>query len=317
MSGSPPLGEILCISSSTQSIQFLARRETSMRVAAEVRGSVKEPYLQVHRETTLGMLLRAGSMELGLHRSTMKQVTFAAGEMGLCTPHSEQWIGSADMEHITLTIPDAALLAVRDGVSGDIELRPHWKLRDDRLNALATAVNAERIAGFPSGRLFMTSIEQALAVALIKGYAVQRHPVRTYRGGLGAARLRRIKDLVHAKLEDELTINELAESVRLSTAHFSQMFRKSTGETPHQFVLRHRIERAKEMLRVAEPRVLDVAIACGFRTQQHFARVFRHVCGTSPTEYRKEFLRYEPPITRDISPQDTRSFAPAASAGKL
>jgi AraC family transcriptional regulator len=129
--------------------------------------------------------------------------------------------------------------------------------------------------------------------------------------------LRRIKDLVHAKLEDELTINELAESVRLSTAHFSQMFRKSTGETPHQFVLRYRIERAKEMLRVAEPRVLDVAIACGFRTQQHFARVFRHVCGTSPTEYRKEFLRYEPPMTRDISPQDTRSFAPTASAGKL
>jgi hypothetical protein len=51
-------------------------------------------------------------MELGLRRSTMKQVTFAAGEMGLCTPHSEQWIGSADMEHITLTIPDAALLVL-------------------------------------------------------------------------------------------------------------------------------------------------------------------------------------------------------------
>jgi hypothetical protein len=88
-----------------------------MRVAAEVRGSVKEPYLQVHRETTLGMLLRAGSMELGLRRSTMKQVTFAAGEMGLCTPHSEQWIGSADMEHITLTIPDAALLRVEESTT--------------------------------------------------------------------------------------------------------------------------------------------------------------------------------------------------------
>jgi hypothetical protein len=88
-----------------------------MRVAAEVRGSVKEPYLQVHRETTLGMLLRAGSMELGLRRSTMKQVTFAAGEMGLFTPHSEQWIGSADMEHITLTIPDAALLRVEESTT--------------------------------------------------------------------------------------------------------------------------------------------------------------------------------------------------------
>ena len=68
------------------------------------------------------------------------------------------------------------------------------------------------------------------------------------------------------------------------------MFRQSTGETPHQFVLRNRIERAKEMLHVAEARVLDVAIACGFKTQQHFARVFRRICGASPTEYRYEVV---------------------------
>jgi len=48
----------------------------------------------------------------------------------------------------------------------------------------------------------------------------------------------------------------------------------------------NRIERAKEMLRVPRARVLDVAVACGFKTQQHLARVFRQVCGASPTEYR-------------------------------
>jgi len=90
-------------------------------------------------------------------------------------------------------------------------------------------------------------------------------------------------------MEHELTLLEMAQSVELSTAHFSRMFRKSTGETPHQFVLRNRIERAKEMLREAEMRVLDVAVACGFKTQQHFARVFRHVCGISPKEYRLEW----------------------------
>jgi AraC family transcriptional regulator len=93
-------------------------------------------------------------------------------------------------------------------------------------------------------------------------------------------------------MEDELSLYELAQSVGLSTNHFSEIFRKSTGETPRQFVLRHRIERAKEMLRGAELRVLDVAVACGFKTQQHFARAFRRMCGSSPTEYRHEFLRY-------------------------
>jgi AraC-like DNA-binding protein/predicted ester cyclase len=111
---------------------------------------------------------------------------------------------------------------------------------------------------------------------------------RRYRGGLGPARLRRVKEFVHVNMEDELRLSELAQSVGLSSAHFSEMFRKSTGETPHQFVLRLRVERAKEMLRSAESRVLDVAIACGFKTQQHFARVFRQLCGSTPTEYRRE-----------------------------
>ena len=82
-----------------------------MWVAAEVRGSVKEPYLQVHKENALGMLLRPGSMEFGPRRSALRWTTFSAGEMGLCTPHSEQWIGTADMEHVIVNISDGALAA--------------------------------------------------------------------------------------------------------------------------------------------------------------------------------------------------------------
>lgn len=90
-------------------------------------------------------------------------------------------------------------------------------------------------------------------------------------------------------MEEGLTLHEMAQSVGLSIAHFSQMFHKTTGESPHQFVVRRRVERAKDMLTAPEARVLDVAVACGFKTQQHFARVFRRICGASPTEYRQEF----------------------------
>jgi AraC family transcriptional regulator len=95
-------------------------------------------------------------------------------------------------------------------------------------------------------------------------------------------------ELVHAEMEGDLSLEELADAAGLSIAHFSEMFRESTGQSPHQFVLHRRVERSKEMLRAAEMRVLDVAVACGFKTQQHFARVFRHVCGISPREYRLE-----------------------------
>ena len=113
--------------------------------------------------------------------------------------------------------------------------------------------------------------------------------------GLTPACLRRVTELVHAKIEDGVTLDEMAESAGLSACYFSQMFRKSTGETPHQFLLRHRIERAKKMLLDAGTRVLDVAVACGFRTQQHFARVFRRMCGATPTEYRKQFVQQGSP----------------------
>ena len=96
----------------------------------------------------------------------------------------------------------------------------------------------------------------------------------------------------------------MAQSAGLSTGYFSQMFRKSTGDTPHHFLLRHRIERAKDMLRDPDTRVLDVAVACGFKTQQHFARVFRHVCGTSPREYRLEWWsRHRSEQRHDTNPR--------------
>jgi AraC family transcriptional regulator len=161
------------------------------------------------------------------------------------------------------------------------------------------------VAGFPSGRLFLDSVEQAMAVALVKDRAARHRLVQMYRGGLGSARLRKIKELVQAKMEDDLGLDEMAQSVGLSTAHFGRMFRKSTGETPHQFVLRQRIERAKRMLRAPNARVLDVAVACGFKTQQHFAQVFRDVCRISPTEYRQDFLDSEVIGVSETRSEDT------------
>jgi AraC family transcriptional regulator len=192
-----------------------------------------------------------------------------------------------------LGISDAALMACSDGAYGEVELLASRKFADPRLSAMVAAVDAEMVAGFPSGRLFLDSVEQAMAVALVNGHAVRHRPVQIYRGGLGSARLRRIKELVHAKLEDDLSLDEMAQSVGLSTAHFARMFRKSTGETPHQFVLRQRLERAKAMLHAPDARVLDVAVACGFKTQQHFAQVFRGVWGVSPTEYRQDLVGSE------------------------
>jgi AraC family transcriptional regulator len=111
-------------------------------------------------------------------------------------------------------------------------------------------------------RLFLDFIEQALAVALVNGYAVPHRSMQTHRGGLGSARLRRIKEFVDAKIEDELTLCEMAQAVELSTAHFSRMFCKSAGETPHQFLLRQRLPSRRRRLDLAARDHRNTMAAC-------------------------------------------------------
>jgi AraC family transcriptional regulator len=264
-----------------------------MRVELFPTDSETEPRHWVRHDQAFAMMLGPGLIEWGSKRSALEKFDYAAGDLALCHRHEGEWVGLMNVPHLQLGISDAALMASSDGAYGEVELRPSRKFADSRLSALAAAARAEMVAGFPSGRLFLDSVEQAMAVALVEGHAVRHRPVQIYRGGLGSARLRRIRELVHAKMGDDLSLDEMAQSIGLSTAHFARMFRKSTGEAPHQFVLRQRVERAKAMLRAPDARVLAVAVACGFKTQQHFAQVFRDVCGVSPTQYGQDFLDSE------------------------
>jgi AraC family transcriptional regulator len=270
---------------------LLMEREIGMRVAVNVFESQTEPCISVQQAQILAVVLRPGSFESGERRSEMTRYDCYTGQMILGRRNAERWVRTQDLRVLAITISDAALGAVGDGTSSQIELRRSIDLKDARVGALVGAVDAERIAGFPSGRLFLDSVEQALAVALVNGFGVSPPLLRIYRGGLTPSRLRKVTGLVHAKFDDDLTLEQMAEAADLGRTRFSQMFRRSTGQSPHQFVLNHRVERAKEMLHSDEMRILDVAVACGFKTQQHFARVFRQICGISPTEYRQESFR--------------------------
>jgi hypothetical protein len=81
----------------------------------------------------------------------MQHVTFQAGDIGFFPRHSERWVGSGNQERLLLGISDAALGAAREGIRGTVELGHKCKMVDVRLAALVKAVNAARIAGFPSG----------------------------------------------------------------------------------------------------------------------------------------------------------------------
>jgi AraC family transcriptional regulator len=98
-----------------------------------------------------------------------------------------------------------------------------------------------------------------------------------------------VKDYIEANLDAALTIAELSEVVNLSTHHFSELFRKTIGLTPHQYVLKIRIERAMVLLQSTQHPIVNIAQQVGFQTQSHFTRIFRQHTQVTPKQYRDHF----------------------------
>ncbi len=82
------------------------------------------------------------------------------------------------------------------------------------------------------------------------------------------------------------TVSECAEFCNMSRAHFTRVFRKTVGTTPIQFILKIRIDRAKELLDFTDKSIADIAESSGFQDQNYFARIFKKTTGVSPTQYR-------------------------------
>jgi AraC-like DNA-binding protein len=104
-----------------------------------------------------------------------------------------------------------------------------------------------------------------------------------------ARHLLRAKDLIDARYFDPLGVGELAEAARLSEAHFSREFRRAFGESPHQYLLTRRLERAAALLRTTDRSVADICMTVGLRSVGSFTTSFGRAYGQSPTEYRAAF----------------------------
>jgi AraC-like DNA-binding protein len=101
-----------------------------------------------------------------------------------------------------------------------------------------------------------------------------------------ARHLLRAKDLADARYREPLDVPALARAAHLSPAHFSREFRRAFGETPHQYLLTRRLERAAALLRATDRSVADICLNVGLRSVGSFTTSFGRLFGQSPTAYR-------------------------------
>jgi AraC family transcriptional regulator len=103
---------------------------------------------------------------------------------------------------------------------------------------------------------------------------------------LPAPRLKRTLEYVDAHLGENITLADLARNSNLSVYYFATLFKKSTGLSPHRYILHRRVSRAQQLLQNTDLSVLDVSLDLGFQHQNNFARAFRRVTGMTPTGFR-------------------------------
>jgi AraC family transcriptional regulator len=100
-------------------------------------------------------------------------------------------------------------------------------------------------------------------------------------------RVARVIDYIHANNGANISVVAMAQIAGVSPNHFVLLFTKATGLSPHQYVLRARVDSAKLLLKDEALTIADVSRLTGFRTQEHFTKVFRKIAGVTPRDFRR------------------------------
>lgn len=109
----------------------------------------------------------------------------------------------------------------------------------------------------------------------------------TPRQGLAPWQVRRVLAYIDANLDQSIRNKDLAAVARLSEFHFNVAFRSSVGDSPHEYVIRRRIERAQGLMLSTDAPLSEIAVECGLADQAHFTRLFRRIVGETPAAWRR------------------------------
>ena len=111
-------------------------------------------------------------------------------------------------------------------------------------------------------------------------------PVALARGGLPPRVIRRLREHIDNNINQRISVEALAKLANLSVCYFVRAFKQSVGVTPHDYLIRRRVERTMELLSGTNMPLSEIALAAGFADQSHCARRFRQHVGMSPRDYR-------------------------------
>lgn len=237
---------------------------------------------------TFSLYLEGGE---GIRRSLGRSVRTSEGAGSLCLMPSDvtsTWDISGPVRLFHLYVPRAAIdRVVAQTLATDpaaVSVRDETYFRDPYIESVIRHAMLPLDWTAPADLLAISHASQML-IAYVTSRYTNRHPRGLVaRGGLSPAVRRRVLEFIEAHLDEPFVLGDLAKAAGLSAYHFARMFKRATGESPHAYVLRRRIERAKTLIAGGSP-LAEVALGCGFSGQSHFTARFRAVTGLTPGQF--------------------------------
>lgn len=215
----------------------------------------------------------------------------APGDASLLTMSQEShwhWTEDIDVSHVYLSDQLMSRVAgeVMERSVAEVRLDDVLCAKDPTLIAISDAITGEAMQRGMGGPLYVEALGTQLAVHLLRNYARVTFPSLKLSGRLSDVQLRRVLELIEARLHEALSLEDMANVAGLGVCTFSRRFRETQGRAPHAFVIDQRVKRAQQLLTIGDLAVKEVAASCGFADQAHMARVLRARLGLTPAKLR-------------------------------
>lgn len=234
-----------------------------------------DPLLVVHLGGTPRIRLREGT-RWSRRGSSPGTVTYFPEE----APRTD-WLANGEIDVVTMSIGRRSpMREAIDTVRSELEVG----VADALTVALMQSIGATLAAlddADAEGRRYLDSMSETLLLHFARA-RVRRRPPQP-----ADSPLLRVADYIERHCDEDLRVERLASEAGLSPAYFSEVFKKAVGLSPHRYLLRARVARAREALSLTDVDLASIALDLGFSSQSHLTAVFRKIVGMTPAEYRR------------------------------
>lgn len=242
------------------------------------------------------LVIRPGSETLECAYNN-KSTKLSPGQSLILEPNSNLKIEDGPIDFFMIELSPSLVLEHATAMrlvspSSTVSFKSEILEQDKKLSGLFGSLQTELNDEKPGKDIVVRAVIEQLLVHLIRTYSTVKrsHELELSRVGLVDRRVRRSVELMHAQLDQDLSLKTLAAASYLSPFHFARLFKKVTGATPHTYLAAIRVHKAQLLLADTQLSITQVGAKVGYLSSSHFTKAFRNATGTTPREFRKALV---------------------------